>query len=68
MLQDSTEYLLRGYDDSERIVYGSGAITAREDIISRADDLFGQQNIRFVHVRSAANNCWQARIDRDGKG
>ena len=64
VLEDSDAYLLRGYDANERIVYGTGAVTAKADIHDRADHLLGRQDIQFVHVRSAANNCWQARIDR----
>lgn len=68
VLEDSDAYLLRGYDHNERIVYGTGAVTAKADIHGRAEDLFGRQDIQFVHVRSASNNCWQARIDRSADG
>lgn len=63
VLEDSPRYLLRGYDENERIVYGSGAITDTNQICETADRLLAQEKITFVHVRSATNNCWQARID-----
>lgn len=63
VLYDSAEYLVRAYDQSDRIVYGSGAVTANTDIVGRATKLFSDRNVSFIHVRSATNNCWQARID-----
>ena len=61
---DSPAYLLRGYGSDERIVYGTGAVTARGEIGARASTLLADGRVAFVHVRSASNNCWQARIDR----
>ena len=63
VLEDSPRYLLRGYDENERIVYGSGTITETNQLRETADRLLAQEKITFVHVRSATNNCWQARID-----
>ena len=63
VLEDSPRYLLRGYDENERIVYGSGTITETNQIRETSDQLLKQERITFVHVRSATNNCWQARID-----
>ena len=63
VLEDSPRYLLRGYDRNERIVYGSGTITEANQLRETADQLLKQDKIHFVHVRSATNNCWQARID-----
>ena len=34
------------------------------DIIARADELLTRDDIAYVHVRSARNNCYQCRIDR----
>ena len=64
VLNDSPQYMLRGYDGDERIVYGSGSVVATASISSYAQDLLDQPNIEFVHVRTASNNCWQARIER----
>ncbi|MEE9313868.1 MAG: DUF1203 domain-containing protein [Rhizobiaceae bacterium] len=63
VLHDSRSYLLRGYDQDERIVYGSGGMVEHENIITHAKELFQNPRIRFIHVRSSSNNCWQARID-----
>ncbi len=64
VLRDSASYLLRGYSDEERIVYGSGGVVHTSVLTDRAAHLLAQPNIAFVDVRSASNNCWQARILR----
>lgn len=64
VLKTSSDYLLRGYDENERIVYGTGCITPNEEITSKAEAMFGNEKVKFIHVRSASNNCYQARIER----
>ncbi|WP_165220033.1 DUF1203 domain-containing protein [Affinirhizobium pseudoryzae] len=61
---ESPDYILRGYGHDDRIVYGTGAVTATSDIIGRAKALLERTEIAYVHVRSARNNCYQCRIDR----
>ena len=58
----SSHYLLKGYSAEERIVYGTGQITAVDAVTSYADKLLARQDIAFVDLRSALNNCWQMRI------
>lgn len=60
----SPNYIVRGYGSDERIVYGTGAVTANSEIRNYADTLLQNPEIEFVHVRSASNNCWQAKITR----
>lgn len=60
----SPDYIVRGYSADHRIVYGSGAVTPTEAIATRASELLEQPQIAYVHVRSARNNCYQCRIDR----
>jgi hypothetical protein len=60
---DSADYLVRGYGADDRIVYGTGAVTARDAIVRRAAELLGDARVAYVHVRSARNNCFQVRID-----
>ena len=64
VLRDSPSYLLRGYDEGERIVYGTGGLVPGEEIVDRAAAILSDPQVCFVHVRSASNNCWQARIER----
>ncbi|MGR3466636.1 MAG: DUF1203 domain-containing protein [Shimia sp.] len=61
---DSPAYIVRGYDRDERILYGTGKVTAREDIQTRARDLLRNPDVAFVDIRSAANNCYQCRVTR----
>ncbi len=61
---DSPDYLLKGHGPDERIVYGTGAITPAADIPARAQAVLVDPRVAFVDVRSARNNCWQARIMR----
>lgn len=60
---DSPDYIVRGYGSDDRIVYGTGAVTATGDIVARAEHLLSREDIAYVHVRSARNNCYQCRID-----
>ncbi|MEL7228705.1 MAG: DUF1203 domain-containing protein [Pseudomonadota bacterium] len=60
---DSPGYIVRGYGANERIVYGSGGVVERDHIPERAETLLARDDIEFVHVRSASNNCFHCRID-----
>ena len=59
----SDSYILRGYSADERIVYGTGGVVATGDIPVRAADLLARPDVVHVDVRSAANNCYQCRIE-----
>ncbi|MGV8937132.1 MAG: DUF1203 domain-containing protein [Allorhizobium sp.] len=63
VLATSPDYILRGYGCDDRIVYGTGAVTLAENIEARAKELFSLDDVAYVHVRSARNNCFQCRID-----
>ena len=65
ILQSSPDYLIKGYCAKDRIVYGTGAIVPAGDISSYATGVFADPRVAYIHVRSARNNCYQARIDRD---
>ena len=60
----SPDFIVRGYNAENRIVYGTGAVTLTPDIRSYAAQLLERTDIAYVHVRSARNNCYQCRIDR----
>ena len=65
ILLDSPDYIVRGYDADDRIVYGTGAVTPTQEIPARAAALLALPAVRYVHVRSAKNNCFQCRIEPD---
>ncbi len=60
----SPRYLVRGYSEDERIVYGSGQVVLTEQISSYAKQLLKDPQIEFVDIRSAQNNCFQCRVQR----
>jgi len=64
ILATSPDYLLKGYSAADRIVYGTGRIVASADIPAYAAEVFEREDVAYIHVRSARNNCYQARIDR----
>lgn len=64
ILTTSPDYLIKGYGMDDRIVYGTGKITPKEQIGVAVKDIFDRPDIAYIHVRSARNNCYQARIDR----
>ncbi len=63
ILTTSKDYLLRGYSEDNRIVYGSGSVVPVADINTRAAELLHRPEIAYIHVRSARNNCYQCRIE-----
>lgn len=64
VLTSSRVYLLKGYTAEERIRYGTGKIVDKNDIATYAAGLLERPEISFVDMRSARNNCFQARIFR----
>jgi hypothetical protein len=56
--------LIRGYGVDDRIVYGTGRIVATSGLADAAVALLARPEVAYLHVRSASNNCYQARIDR----
>jgi hypothetical protein len=62
MLRKSAQMIVRGYSADERIVYGTGAVVATERIAETAAALLARDDVAFVDVRSASNNCFQCRI------
>ena len=61
---ESPDYIIRGYGADHRIVYGSGAVVATAQIATQAAQRFADPAIAYLHLRSARNNCFQCRIDR----
>ncbi len=60
----SPQYILRGYNAAERIIYGTGQVVPTAAINNQAAALLERTEVAFVHVRSATNNCFQCRIER----
>jgi hypothetical protein len=61
---ESPDYILRGYDRDEKIVYGSGGVVPRGSIPDRIKALLCKPDIESVHIRSSRNNCYHCRVVR----
>lgn len=59
-----TPQILRGYGADDRIVYGTGVVVEPRDIAETAEAILARDDIAYVHMRSAVNNCFTLRIDR----
>jgi hypothetical protein len=64
LFKPTPDYILRGYGDDDRIVYGTGGVIPTPRIPDRARELLARPDIAYVHMRSARNNCYQCRIER----
>ncbi|GHG87118.1 DUF1203 domain-containing protein [Pseudodonghicola xiamenensis] len=64
ILTTAPDYLMKGYGANDRIVYGTGRVVATADLPAYAETLLDDPRIAYVDVRSARNNCFQARITR----
>ncbi|WP_299371968.1 DUF1203 domain-containing protein [uncultured Tateyamaria sp.] len=65
ILTTSPDYLIKGYCARDRIVYGTGAIVPVAGIDAHLERIFARPDVAYAHVRSARNNCYQLRVDRD---
>ncbi len=59
------ERLVKGYGADDRIVYGLGKIVPVASVSARAVEVLADPRVAYVHVRSATNNCFTCRIDRE---
>jgi hypothetical protein len=63
MLARRDRFIIRGYNEQDRIIYGTGQVVDVQDLIEAAAGLLEQPEVRYLHVRSATNNCYQCRIE-----
>jgi len=61
----SPDYLIKGYNHDDRIVYGTGIVITKDKMMQQAEEILKDGQVDYVHIRSSRNNCYQARIDRD---
>lgn len=57
-------YIVRGYSNEERIVYGTGLVVDTGALIDVCRDLLLRGDVSFVHIRSASNTCFAVRVER----
>lgn len=66
ILTTSPDYLIKGYTADHRIRYGTGAVVGARDLTTEIEKRLADPVLAFVDVRSARNNCFQARAIRAG--
>lgn len=64
MLMKRAHHLIKGYGADDRIVYGTGKIVTSTDLAPAAAEILGRDDVAYVHVRSALNNCYTCRVER----
>lgn len=64
IFERTQDYLIKGYHADDRIYYGTGQIVSGARMHQTAEVIFKNPDVAYIHVRSARNNCYQARIDR----
>jgi hypothetical protein len=64
MLAKRKAHLIKGYGADDRIVYGTGQIVAPDELEAASSKILAREDVAYVHVRSALNNCYTCRIDR----
>lgn len=64
-LLQNENYVVRGYNADERIVYGSGTVTPKEEVNACVEKVFTNPEVAFIHIRSAEDTCFQCRVERD---
>ena len=64
MFKDSDELLVRGYNSQDRIVYGTGQVVKTGQMKQMIKAGFRNSKISYYHLRSASNNCFQAKVTR----
>ena len=57
-------HLLKGDLRCDRIAYGTGAIVETPEIPAYIDRVLAHPDISYIDVRSATNNCFTVRIER----
>ena len=65
VFEESRDYIVRGYDSGDCIIYGTGAVVPTAGIVEHAERLLSRRDVSYLHMRSARNNCYQCRIERD---
>ena len=64
VVETRTEFIVRAYNSSERIIGGSGRVVSTGDISAYARSWMGDERVQMLHVRSASNNCFFCAIER----
>jgi len=58
------EFVMRGYDDRDRIVYDSCEVVPGDRLQEGAERLLALPRVEYLHVRARASTCYQCRVER----
>ena len=64
ILTERPEFVMRGYDERDRIVYESCAAVPGDRIIEGATELLEMPRVEYLHVRARTSTCYQCRVER----
>ena len=64
LLAKRKAHLIKGYGQDDRIVYGTGQIVVSAELETEAAKVLAREDVAYVHVRSAVNNCYTCRVER----
>jgi hypothetical protein len=64
ILTERPEFVLRGYDQRDRIVYESCAVVPGDGILEDAARLLEMPRVEYLHVRARTSTCYQCRVER----
>lgn len=57
-------FLIRGYGVNDRILPGTGGVVSTDALVDHAATLLERADVAYLHLRSAVNSCFQARVER----
>jgi hypothetical protein len=63
MLTARPEFVMRGYDERDRIVYESCAVVPGDQILEGAERLLEMPRVEYLHVRARSSTCYQCRVE-----
>ena len=64
ILTERPEFVMRGYNSHNRIVYESCSVVPGDRIREDAERQLDLPQVEYLHVRARASTCYQCRIDR----
>lgn len=65
IFDDTPDLLIKGYGPDNRIVYGTGCVVPTPTLHHHISEVIDRPDVAYIHIRSARNNCYQARVERD---
>jgi hypothetical protein len=63
ILTERPEFVMRGYDARDRIVYESCAVVPGDRLAEEAERLLALSRVEYLHVRARASTCYQCRVE-----